>query len=364
MKILLSILLYISITISNLQGNVRFEFSYDDAPGVGFNDPVNQAFKDGIEEAGHILGSCLDHQATIQISVKELSDIEGYHYASIVAQHVKGEIVSFPSIGIATIGSDGQVQTSIQILKAVECHNVVHKKIMSGEDLNGLDVEDANLVVNLQLKNILSFTEHNIQGKVDFVAIIMHELTHALGFCSLVDSSLGIGFQYINHGEICYTAFDKYLIDQTHSALVEDYLFNHDIYDFYSVLHLSSPGKNDVHYFNGPHAKEANSDNPIPINTGHANMDPDHKLMYSYEGGMAHIDTLRLESECTLAASPFENHITTHMMQKSTNRFHEELPRHWSLIEQGILKDLGYKIKGDTQEDSNVSWNSWLLSWY
>ena len=365
MRTLLSIILILT-TVSTLQGDVIFEFSYDDPPGVGLNDPANQEFKEGIEEAGCLLGSFFDHQATIQISVKAYpDDYRGYDYASMTAQYVSGEIVSFPSKGMGVIGPDGQVSIPTQILNAVELHNVVHKKIILGEDLNGLEVEDANLLVNPKLKDILSFDKHDTERKADFVAIIMHELTHALGFFSLVDSTLGIGFQYFNNGNIYYTAFDEYLINQRNAALVKDYLINHDMNDPYSVMYLASPGDSDFHYFNGPHAKEANSGNPIPIDTGRAEMIPNQSLRYSYTGGMAHIDIFRLESECTLPESPFENRVTTHMMQGSTNAFYEQLPRQWSPIEKGILKDLGYKIKGEMQEeDPDDSWRSWFLSWF
>lgn len=70
MKIIKAKLLMIAVATTSLLAEVTFKFHYTDDPDSGFNHPANAWAREAVEKAGKIVGSSLDHNATINIQVR------------------------------------------------------------------------------------------------------------------------------------------------------------------------------------------------------------------------------------------------------------------------------------------------------
>ncbi len=148
-------------------------------------------------------------------------------------------------------------------------------------------------------------------GEADFFTVLLHEITHGLGFTSLIEpdgsSSIGPGI---------YTVFDSFLTDGPDGPRL---LSDGNIPEF--QLDVANLVGNDV-WFAGPQARLRDADAPVPV--------------YSpgpYEPGssLSHWDINRLQSSSAI----------THVV------FLGSTQRTYSGIDLGALIDIGYtRIEG------------------
>ncbi|MCA9042022.1 MAG: hypothetical protein KDA65_16835, partial [Planctomycetaceae bacterium] len=140
---------------------IAFDFNYGGAigSGIGFEDATDgQARRDSLEAAAATFGAFFDETGTIEVDVTSYSNSSSSTLASAGSSFF--------------LGGSGDFS-----------HRIAAAKILTGIDLNGGD-SDASLSVNWAKSFELASDFQ--AGEYDFTAVIMHELSHVLGFNSLI----------------------------------------------------------------------------------------------------------------------------------------------------------------------------------
>ncbi len=145
-------------------------------------------------------------------------------------------------------------------------------------------------------------------SQFDFYAAMNHELTHALGFSSLVTETGRDVFGDRNPGE--YGQFDRFLSDANGDSLIDvDGYLNRDYWIATSTSDI---------YFNGANAVAANGGNLVALYS---------PTTWEDGSSVSHLDT--------------DNPLFFTSMMKH-NRDYGFEPRDYSAIEVGMMTDLGY----------------------
>ena len=282
---------------------VTFQFNYKDAAGVGFNDPAHPEYKASLEAAAQITGSYFAHTATVVMTVTSSNDANSSTLASAGSSFV------FPSEG------GGFLQYVVQT-----------KVITNGAtDANGAD-DDGTVDVNFGQSFQYDANSPTAPGKIDFRATMIHELTHALGFSSLISQTPTVGPKY-------YSTFDSFLTDATGAPLIDKTTFAFDQSKTFTLTGgnstlMDSPSATGE-YFSGPTAIARFDNKRIPI------FSPS-----PYKGGSSgsHVDDNTRATKFYLMASAVEAASTSMGMN---------MPRTYTTAEEGIMKDLGYTLASD-----------------
>ena len=200
---------------------VVFNFSYADAAGTGFNDPTLGAARRGALQdiANNYLGTLLDYDATVDLTVN-------------------GGNLGTPGY-LATAGS------SYYPSQGRNQQGFVQQHVVTGVDPLA-DYRDGTVNVNFSYGFYYGADPAGIgAGEFDFRTVLLHELTHTLGFLSLF-SDQGNG---LNDGRVSgtYTAFDEYLVTANGTKL-----FDLSDADYAAAI------RSDAVYFAGPNATAAN----------------------------------------------------------------------------------------------------------
>ena len=159
MKKLILIIIGLGLFVTAAIADVRFEVVYTDEAGTGFH--VRPEARKSFEEAAALVGSWLDHDADVRIEVNSVVDAEDNYLACA-----------------------GSASAKVRVIPGIYKTKLARKIIFnesSGEDY------DALVMVNFYREEAYGYGDEVGSDRYDFKAIIIHELTHALGFASFIE---------------------------------------------------------------------------------------------------------------------------------------------------------------------------------
>ncbi|MCA9050236.1 MAG: fibronectin type III domain-containing protein, partial [Planctomycetaceae bacterium] len=278
---------------------VNFSFNYQAAIGagsaIGFEDPTSGAARRAaLEDAASRYGAMFANDATVVLDVTSSDNPGSGTLASAGSQYVAS----------GSPGAFGGIE-------------VVRNKIVNGNDLNGASA-DGSVDVNWGQNWEISSNPSDIDNtEFDFYSTIYHELTHALGFASVIDQNGDslFGVQPGQPGN--WSLFDRYIVDSAGTAVIDTSgTLNATVWNAGSVGG-NSAGNLGL-FFNGPTAMAANNGQPIGLYT---------PTTWNPGSSVSHIDT--------------DNPAYAGMIMLHAGGPGAE-SRTFTSIEQGILIDLGY----------------------
>jgi hypothetical protein len=273
------------------QASISFQFDYSgNTPGVGFLDPVlGAARQQALTDAGNLyasmFGSYFSNSGIVTMAVTSTDDANSDTLAS-----AGSELLGNGTPGFTVV-------------------DVVRTKLLTGVDENGATA-DGSVDVNWGHAWALDPNTPASNAEFDFFAAISHELTHALGFSSLVNQDGTDIFGNSNPGE--YGAFDAFLVDLFGSSLIDA---NGNL-DSNAWIAASTGGSSL--FFNGANAVAANGGNLVGLYS---------PTTWSEGSSGSHLDT--------------DNPLFSTSMMKHNRDFGPET-RVFSAVEVGMLMDLGY----------------------
>jgi hypothetical protein len=269
---------------------ITFSFDYQN-PGVGFNDATSGAAR----------------QAALQDAANSLA---AYFVVSTPVT-LTFTVNSENNSGSSTLASAG---SSLISDGAGFFRTVVQNKIISGTDSNGSTTDGT---INWNWAHSWNITSSVGSSDYDFKSTAMHELLHAFGVLSYVGAS------GTNTGTN-WTTFDQFL---TTSAGAGSPLIDHTTFAWIGPNSVLTGGGTPPSYstsgmfFSGTNSLAANSNNPIPIYSPS-----------TWESGSSGSHT----------ADNYFTGANQLMMNAATNT--GAGIRTLSLIEQGMLADMGYTL--------------------
>ncbi len=169
----------------------------------------------------------------------------------------------------------------------------------------------------------------------DFRTVALHEITHSLGFASVIDEVSGDGLNVTDGGNFfgdTYSTFDSFLVDGSSTQLI-----NPAPIDFNAAFTDGTDDDNIIDvftsgaiYFNGPNAVAAYG-GPIPLYA---------PAIYQAGSSTSHFDT----TDPTLAGDPMLHSIGV-----------GDIRRTYSDLNIGVLQDIGYSIILPVPEPSSAT---------
>ncbi|QDU82545.1 Proprotein convertase P-domain protein [Polystyrenella longa] len=176
---------------------ISFNFIYAGAigSGIGFEDATHgQDRRDALEATATTLGGFFDETGTVDVSVSSINVTGTSTLASAGSSFFPGGSGEFTQLIAAT-------------------------KILTGHDLNGAG-SDASLTVNWG--NSFELEDDFQSGEFDFTSVIMHELSHVLGFNSMINQD---GSSKMNSATLGnpgrWSVLDSYISDSTGISLID-----------------------------------------------------------------------------------------------------------------------------------------------
>jgi hypothetical protein len=283
-----------SISSANATG-LNFNFIFEDATGVGFNDATKGADRRAAmitagDLFGQMFGSHFSNMGTIDISATASDDPLSPTLASAGSAYVQGATPGF--------NDDG----------------VIRQKLLTGVDLNGA-ASDGEVNVNFGNDWELDPNATVDLMEFDFFAAVFHEFSHALGFASGIQENGEDSYGYTTDGNWAF--FDQFLSDKNGNLVVDPTTFdiNQALWDSTSV---GGDSPADGLFFNGANAVSANGGNPVGIFSPTTWVDG---------SSGSHLDT----NNAALVGSMLVH-----------DRDFGPATRTYSAIEVGIFTDLGY----------------------
>ncbi len=288
-----------SLTVTMADGGgpvgstLTFTFNYEDVDtntDVGFDDPaLGAARRTALEQAAAAFGGYFDHTANVEI-----------------------DVTSFNSPGISNLASGGSRFVSSG---GTDFREVVRNKVLSdgATDENGADA-DGTLRVNFGANFELSANPLDIDNtENDFFSTMAHELAHAFGFASTIDTD-GTGIFGDNQR---YGTFDQLITDSAGTPVIDGGVFNQSLWDTESVGGFSPAGGL---FFSGTNAVAANGGNLVGLFT---------PTTYDDGSSVSHIDD--------------ENPLSRGLLQLAASNKGPGA-RTLSPLEAAIFQDLGYSV--------------------
>lgn len=275
---------------------VRFEFTYTDPLGSGFNGTGGASLQHALEKAGAIFGGSVlgNYDGVIDIAVSS------GNFAGASATSQFGGITS-PA---GSFGKFGVIPNKIQSNGAV--------------DLNG-GAFDGALTFGLNSNFNLDIDAATTGAQVDFYTVAFHELTHLLGFYSIAGEN-GQGLLRNPLGAPSdYAMFDRWLTDGQGNFVIDPDDFTNQLtaqqYD--ALVTGGSSADGNGLYFAGANAMAANGGQPVGL------FSPS-----SFQPGssVSHVD---------------ENNPLLADMLMSPVIFRGQEIRRFSAIELGMMQDIG-----------------------
>lgn len=291
---------------------INFNFQYPgpiSANGIGFEDPImGAARRTALTNAGQQLGALFENDATVVIDVTSVID---------------------PNGGLAQAGSQLVLNANTPIFGGDE---VVRNKILTGVDLNGSEV-DGTLEVNWFNNFEISANPADVDAtEFDFYSLIAHELTHALGFSSQITQA-GNDLFGRAPGQIgTWSRYDGFLQDAVGNSVLD----GNGVLNITTWNNTSTGGSSVVGaglFFGGPTAVGLNGGSRVGLFTPSPWQDG---------SSVSHLD----DSNAAYAGM---------LMLSATTA--GPGPRNYSIIEEGIMIDLGYTFANNllvTPTDNHV----------
>lgn len=174
-------------------GDVKFEVVYTDEPGEGFHRYPEA--KRALEEAVALVGSWLDHDAVARIKVRAAErDIDAL-----------GRVVSLAFKDFITPGI---------------YHTHLARKILHNEQAGNWGY-DAIIEVNFVNTPLpYAYGDEVNDEEYDFKSLIIHELTHALGFISLIDEEYEENIEFLESLYLYYRHPEREIKNSKHAEII------------------------------------------------------------------------------------------------------------------------------------------------
>lgn len=227
--------------------------------------------------------------------------------------------LTFDVTGYST--NDGTLASAGSSISTASGFNktTVQRKIQTGFDQNG---GTADGTINWNFYHNWDTDDSISAGYYDFKAVAMHELLHAFGFLSLIDSAG-------NNTQTYWSAFDDFVVNSGGNPVVSNgtYLFD-------TAYNTNLTGGNGGLYFGGANAVAAFG-GLVPLYT---------PSPWSSGSSVAHLDTTYF----TGANKKLMNHAVSSGPAIRT----------LSAIELGILEDIGYSLASASVPEPST----WLMS--
>jgi Ca2+-binding RTX toxin-like protein len=275
---------------------VSFTFNYAGAigSGIGFEDSAQGAARRAaLESVAATFGSFFTDTASIEVDVTSTDAPASGTLASAGSYYYPG-------------GSPGFT------------HLVTGTKVLTGVDLTGPD-SDATVSVNWgkswELGN--SFQA----GEYDFTSVIMHELSHAFGFASLIDQNGTSGLNGAPLGSAGrWAPFDRFISSASGSSLINP--LTNVLSSTWTTHSVGGTSPGSGLFFNGYNARTANGGSLVGLYS---------PTTWRNGSSGSHLDT----------DNPSYSSL---MMIHAVNT--GERARTLSAVESGIFRDLGFRMVG------------------
>jgi hypothetical protein len=254
-----------------------------------FNDPANTGFNDVTEGAAR--------RGALQSAASSLAS----YFTGYSARTVTFDVTSETNAGSGTLASAGS--SFLSVANSFQ-PGLVQRLIQTGLN-HGYAVQGE---ITWNFGHTWDYDDSVSAGAFDFKAVAIHELSHTLGFATLMNASGASVF-----GNNVYSTFDQFLTDASGNRLVNTSA------SYVGGTILSNGVGGDV-YFSGTNAMAAFGGNRVPMYS---------PVTYSAGSSLSHLNTDFFTSnayvmEHAVAAGP--------------------ATRTLSAIELGILADLGYSV--------------------
>lgn len=281
-------LLLLALLPLTCQASILFDFQYGTGSGYWTADR-----KSALNSAANTLAGYLNAASPVTLTF----NVTGYSTND-------GTLASAGS-GIST--ASGFNKTTVQ------------RKIQTGFDQNGATADGT---INWNFYHNWDTDDSISAGYYDFKAVAMHELLHAFGFMSLVDSAG-------NNTQTYWAVFDDFIVDSGGNAPI-----NNTTYLWNTSYNTNLTGGNGGLYFGGANAVAAFG-GLVPLYT---------PSTWASGSSVAHLDTTYF----TGANKKVMNHAVASGPAVRT----------LSAIELGILEDIGYSLATASVPEPST----WLMS--
>lgn len=328
-NIIISAVSLLILITTNAFSEVTFEVTYTDEdepgtgePGTGFH--VRPEARQAVEEAFALVGSWLDHDTVGKIEVTSVMLPECTEALACAISNDRKETV-IPGIH----------------------HTHLARKILFNENDNEWEF-DAKIMVIFNDEDLFAYGDEVQSNQVDFKAIIVHELTHALGFTSWIEcdedeTDIKLEDVYRYYQGFGHTIKDtkvKELIEQCLKiGLSIDYiLLNWELLDsdkkaftYFDTFLVDEDRRNVIDAekleFVGKYLCELKENDPKKVLHFGGSILKDKGMIYELNG---------------MDGSHFDKSTPTVM---SSGVMFGSRTRQWHEAERRIMTDLGYKLK-------------------
>lgn len=297
---ILAALVLASALASPSNATVSFNFNFTDATGVGFNDNTLGADRRaGLDQAANYISGVLGSAYTATIEI----DVNGSETDDMALASASSNFNFTPSTNGFTSAGD------------------VMLKILGGDSADP-DPGTADGTVNWNFEDFAWEPLSDFQaGELDLISTATHELTHALGFASDIAQNGNSAFGDTPGNPGMWSPFDEFVAFTDGTSII----------DASGVLNgtkwnTASIGGTDVAglQFNGPNAVAAAGGQPVFLYS---------PTTWTDGSSGSHLDTDFYQT----SNSQIEN------LMNHASSLSEGLDiRQYSMIELGILKDIGY----------------------
>jgi hypothetical protein len=277
---------------------ITFQFTYNDPPGVGFNDPTEGAARQAaLQQTAALLASFLPgYTATISMSVDGAETTDGV----LAAAGSNFNAADICNPGFASRGDVG-------------------RKTLGGADPDPGAV-DGSVTVNFE-DQVWDLDDQITAGQFDFKSTMLHELLHAMGFSHTVGQDGSSSCSQAPGEAGAWNPYDNFLGDTTRDVIDN----NSFVLDgaLWATISVGGTGNSGV-LWRGAQALAANAGQPVPLFS---------PTSFSNGSSIAHLDD--------------DFYTTTALLMEAATDTGQGV-RTLSDIEVGILKDIGFSNATNT----------------
>lgn len=285
--------------LPSAHADVTWDFNFTDTAGVGFN-------------ANGQTGA--DRRAGLQRAASYISSVLGPSYTATIRMDVNGSLT-----GNQTLASAGSNFSSPAPANGFGWRGDVMTKILGGADPNP-NAADGTVTWNFQGFNWAPGDTFQ-PGEMDLISTATHELTHALGFSSIISQTGNNEFTGATPGTAsAWTPFDQFVAGTNGTSVINGSgVLNGTAWNAASVGGTGPAGLQ----FNGPNARAA-AGGPVYLYS---------PTTWSDGSSGSHLDTDWYNGT---NGRPFN------MMNHNSSVAEGLDIRAYNAIEFGILRDIGY----------------------